>query len=413
MFRSLWFRLTGTVFLVVMISMIAALIATLFIMRREFVDFVNTALTSLDAVPVEVEGVPLEIDEDLPEIIRRSIPDGLTRYTIPPINVTVPRSVQNEANLFLETTRDAVLIALSVSGGLAILASTWLFWQITRPMSKLRSAAEAVAGGDLQARVKVKSRDEVGKLGLAFNDMASELERQEGLRKQLVADVAHELRTPLSIMQGNLEAMHDGLLEPSPDELDGLHDEVLRLSRLVEDLRLLSLVDAGTLQLENEPVDVTLLIESAVRRQVPAAESRGVILTCNVSQPPATVMGDEDKLQQLLANLITNAIHYTPSGGEVSVSALSTDQVQVTVRDQGPGVDPADLPHLFERFWRGDRSRSRGGGGTGLGLSIVKQLVELHGGEVEAQLPPDGGLRVIVTLPAFEGVIDSGSEVIN
>jgi signal transduction histidine kinase len=336
MFRSLWFRLTGTVFLVVMISMIAALVATLFIMRREFVDFVNTALTSLDAVPVEAEEVPFDFDRDLPEIITRNFPDGLTRFTFPSYNVTVPRSVQTEAILFLETTRDAVLIALSVSGGLAILASTWLFWQITRPMSKLRAAAEAVAGGDLQARVNVKSRDEVGKLGLAFNDMASELERQEGLRKQLVADVAHELRTPLSIMQGNLEAMHDGLLEPDPDELDGLHDEVLRLSRLVEDLRLLSLVDAGTLQLENEPVDVTLLVESAVRRQVPAAESRGVNLTCNVIQPSATILGDEDKLQQLLANLITNAIHYTPSGGEVAVSATSADKVQVTVSDQGP-----------------------------------------------------------------------------
>jgi signal transduction histidine kinase len=413
MFRSLWFRLTGTVFLVVMISMIAALVATLFIMRREFVDFVNTALTSLDAVPVEAEEVPFDFDRDLPEIITRNFPDGLTRFTFPSYNVTVPRSVQTEAILFLETTRDAVLIALSVSGGLAILASTWLFWQITRPMSKLRAAAEAVAGGDLQARVKVKSRDEVGKLGLAFNDMASELERQEGLRKQLVADVAHELRTPLSIMQGNLEAMHDGLLEPDPDELDGLHDEVLRLSRLVEDLRLLSLVDAGTLQLENEPVDVTLLVESAVRRQVPAAESRGVNLTCNVSQPSATILGDEDKLQQMLANLITNAIHYTPSGGEVAVSALSTDEVQVTISDQGPGVDPADLPYLFERFWRGDRSRSRGGGGSGLGLSIVKQLVNLHGGEVEAQLPPGGGLRVIVTLPALESAATSNSEIID
>lgn len=410
MFRSLWFRLTGTVFLVVMISMIAALIATLVIMRREFVDFVNTALASLDAVPIETEAEPFAFERDLPEIITRNIPEDITRFTIPSISVTVPRTVQNEANIFLQTTRDAVLIALSVSAGLAILASTWLFWQITRPMSKLRAAAEAVAGGDLQARVKVKSRDEVGKLGIAFNDMASELERQEGLRKQLVADVAHELRTPLSIMQGNLEAMNDGLLQPTPDELDGLHDEVLRLSRLVEDLRLLSLVDAGTLHLEIEPLDVTSLVQSAVRRQMPVADSREVLLRVSVSNPAATVMGDDDKLQQVLANLISNAIHYTPPGGEVAVLASAIDKVRITVSDQGPGVDPADLPHLFERFWRGDRSRSRGGGGTGLGLSIVKQLVELHQGQVKAQLPAGGGLQVIVTLPIYKTSVPSSSK---
>lgn len=414
MFRSLWFRLTGTVVFVVVVTMLVVLVASLVIMRREFVDFVNTALANLQVLSPESEVFPSEpssrsprITEDrvvipLPEIVNRDFPGTFIERTLPNIDVQVPQIVQNEATNFLETTRDTVLIAVGISAGLAILASTWLFWQITRPLAKLRSAAEAIAGGDLETRVPVKSRDEVGRVASAFNHMATELERQEHLRSQMVADVAHELRTPLSVMRGNLEAMQDELIAPSAEELDALHQEVLRLGRLVEDLRLLSLADAGKLHITKDRVDAADLVETAVRRLTPVAKYKGVTLVGDIGQTaPGAILGDEDKLHQVLANLIGNAIRYTPVGGRVTVQALAAgEEVQLVVCDQGPGVDPAELPYLFDRFWKANRARSRNGGGSGLGLSIVWQLVELHGGQVVASLPEEGGLRVTVTLPS-------------
>lgn len=428
MFRSLWFRLTGTVVFVVVITMIVVLFASLVIMQREFVAFVNSAVDAFEQQTVEINDPQSSRSTiEIPEIPVRPTPfalsdffDGRFREVIaqeamPSISVTVPQTVQNDAVLFLETMRDTTLIAVGISGGLAILASTWLFWQITRPLSKLRNATEAIAAGDLAARAPVKRRDEVGRVAEAFNTMADELEHQEGLRKQMVADVAHELRTPLSVMRGNLEAMIDELIPASEEELDAVHQEVLRLARLVEDLRVLSLADAGELHLDLEEVDVAGLVETAVRRLTPTAQAKDVILAGDISQEPGLIMGDEGKLQQVLANLIGNAIRHSPASSQVTVAASSVQQeVQLVVSDQGPGVDPADLPFFFERFWKGDRARVRAdvqtrsqsqsayrdGGGSGLGLSIVRQLVELHGGRVEASLPEQGGLQVTITLPA-------------
>lgn len=416
MLRSLWFRLAGTMFFVVVISMLVVFVAFFVIMRREFVDFVNSSVESLQWIPVEItEGPPVR-DLQLPDIrtetrrmpladyLNERLPGVIINETMPSINVQVPQAVQNEASQFLVTTRNAVLVAVGVSAGLAIIASTWLFWQITRPLSKLRTAAEGIAAGDLDVRVPVKSRDEVGRVAQAFNYMAGELDRQEGLRKQMVADVAHELRTPLSVMRGNLEAMIDELLPPSEDELEALNQEVLRLSRLVEDLRLLSLADSGELQLVMEPVDTAELVETAVRRLTPMAQSKEVTLLGDIGSEPCIVLGDEGKLQQVLANLIENAIRHTPTQGRVTVqlrpSATATGgDVQLVISDQGPGVDPADLPNIFERFWKGDRSRSRDSAGSGLGLAIVRKLVELHGGRISASLPEGGGLQVTITLP--------------
>jgi signal transduction histidine kinase len=447
MFRSLWFRLTGTVVLVVVVTMVIALVASLVIMQREFVNFVNSAVDTLQREPVEITVPETQIDPDVPvfpevritpEIQGRNsagedsaggesgqnssdetsrwfipgpVPDEVQRRLneladgrgIPSIGVQVPQTVQDDAGLFLETMTNTLMSAICISSILALLASTWLFWSITRPLSRLRQATEAVAGGDLGARAPVKRRDEVGRVAEAFNDMADELERQEGLRNQMVADVAHELRTPLSVMRGNLEAMIDELIPASEEELDAVHGEVMRLSRLVEDLRLLSLADAGELRLEIHEVDVASLVETAVRRLTPSAEARSITLSGDIGRNTGTIMGDEGKLQQVLANLVTNALRYTPAGKTVTVSARSVGQdVWLAVTDQGPGVDPAELPNFFERFWKGDRSRTRSQStisGSGLGLSIVRQIVELHGGRVEAALPEEGGLQVTIILP--------------
>jgi len=409
MFRSLWFRL-------------------------EFVGFVNSAVDAFEQQTVVIEDPQSSTSTfEIPEIPVRPrsfafsdffdgrFREAITQEAMPSINVTVPETVQNEALLFLETMRDTTLIAVGISGGLAILASTWLFYQIARPLTKLRQATEAVAAGDLAARAPVKRRDEIGRVAEAFNSMTDQLERQEGLRKQMVADVAHELRTPLSVMRGNLEAMIDDLIPASEEELDAVHQEVLRLARLVEDLRVLSLADAGELHLNIEEVDVAGLVETAVRRLTPTAKAKEVILAGDIGQEPGLVMGDEGKLQQVLANLVGNAIRHSPAGSQVTVAARSAQsKVQLIVSDQGPGVDPADLPFFFERFWKGDRSRARAevqagvktpgsyreSSGSGLGLSIVRQLVELHDGRVEASLPDEGGLRVTITLPAA-GVPDT------
>jgi signal transduction histidine kinase len=194
--------------------------------------------------------------------------------------------------------------------------------------------------------------------------------------------------------------MADELLPVSPEELDGLHNEVTRLSRLVEDLRLLSLADSGNLELHSGPVDVNALVETAVRRLKPQAQVRGIILGTSLSSKPAVVTGDEDKLHQVLANLVSNALRYTPAGKRVEVSVRANrQQVTLQVSDEGPGIDPADLPVLFERFFKGDRARSRSESGSGLGLSIVRQLVELHGGHIEAALAESGGLQVTIRLP--------------
>lgn len=417
MFHSLWFRLTGTVVFVVVVTMVVALVASLIIMQREFVEFVNTAASVLETQPVETEIPPQERREIIENISNSPLPPELKNIlieifeteTVPSISVNVPQTVQDDAARFLETMRDTLLIAVGFSGALAIMASTWLFWGITRPLSKLRSATEAVAGGDLAARAPVKRRDEVGRVAEAFNSMADQLEEQEALRKRMVADVAHELRTPLSVMRGNLEAMIDDLLPTSEEELGAVHQEVLRLGRLVEDLRILSLADAGELGLEMDEVNSSDLVETAVRRLTPAAEAKGVTLLGDIGDAPGIIMGDEGKLQQVLANLISNAIRFTPEGGNVTVeNRLELDKVRILVRDEGPGVDPADLPLFFERFWKEDRSRVRGedlnrdGSGSGLGLSIVRQLVELHGGTADASLPDGGGLQVAVTLPAVQ-----------
>ncbi len=420
MFRSLWFRLTGTVVFVVVVTMIVVLVASAVILQREFVGFVNSAVDAFENQEVQIEDRSQpRTTIVIPEIPVRPTPfvfsdvfngrfrDLIEQEALPSISVTVPQTVQNDAVRFLETMRDTTLVAVGISGGLAILASTWLFWQITRPLTRLRQATEAVAGGDLTARAPVKRRDEVGRVAEAFNTMTDQLEQQEGLRKKMVADVAHELRTPLSVMRGNLEAMMDDLIPASPEELEAVHKEVLRLAHLVEDLRLLSLVDAGELRLNLEEVDVAGLVETAVRRMTPAAQAKDISLVGDIGQNPGFLKGDEFKLQQVLANLIGNAVRHAPGGSQVVVKAkMVDDSVQLIVSDQGPGIDPDDLPYFFEPFWKGDRARVRDhsvyrdGSGSGLGLSIVRQLVELHGGQVQASLPEEGGLRVTITLPA-------------
>ncbi len=427
MLRSLWFRLTGAVVALVIFTLGLAFIATLVIAGRQLSEFIDSTsdeiikitaptelVTGQSLADAQLDPSGIQINEDAQGGVEISSgdsggiqisPDGTVEFnqgdqTLSQIDVQIPEIVRSQSAKLARDVQNTILVAAGTSGFLAMLVSTWLFWQITRPLARLRDAAEQVAAGKLGTRVRVKSKDEVGRTGMAFNHMAGELQRQEGLRQQMVADIAHELRTPLSVMQVNLEAMTDDLLPTSPEELDRLHLEVIRLSRLVEDLRILSLADAGKLQMRTDPIDANALIETAVRRMKSQAEARGVVLGASLSDTPAPIIGDEDKLHQALANLISNALRFTPSGKRIEISARVNQQhVTLQVSDEGPGIDPANLPDLFDRFYKGDRSRSRNASGSGLGLSIVKQLVELHGGQAQAALPESGGLQVTIRLP--------------
>ncbi|MCI0393670.1 MAG: ATP-binding protein, partial [Chloroflexi bacterium] len=283
--------------------------------------------------------------------------------------------------------------------GLAVRA----FRGIAVPLADVMAAADAVAGGDLSVRVQEDGRGEFGRLAHSFNHMVKELERAEQQRRNLTADVAHELRTPLHIIQGNLEGILDGVYEPTAEHLNATLDETRLLARLVEDLRTLSLAEAGQLPLRREPVDVGELLADVGVSFSGQAEQAGIELRIetNGDSPALTVTADAGRLDQVLGNLMANALRHTPPGGRIALSAEPAhDGVRITVRDTGEGIPPEDLPYIFDRFWRGDRSRSHAGNaGAGLGLAIAQQLVQAHGGRIAAASEPGQGTTFTIELP--------------
>jgi signal transduction histidine kinase len=295
---------------------------------------------------------------------------------------------------------DLRLVAAAGVGVLVALALTWaLSRRILGPIEALRRAAVKLGQGDLAQTVPVRSNDEIGELSRTFNAMAGSLARQETLRRTMVTDIAHELRTPLTNLRGQIEAVEDGLLPPSPATVRSLREEVLLLTRLVEDLQTLSIAEAGRLALDRSPTSVRELVERALEGFRIAAADGGVQLHHDVEELPRVDV-DAGRVGQVLRNLLANAIRHTPPGGVVAVSARTEgDVVAVTVTDTGRGIDPDHLPHVFERFHRSDPSRSRTTGGAGLGLAIVKSLVEAHGGDVSASSAPGAGSAFRFTLP--------------
>jgi signal transduction histidine kinase len=271
----------------------------------------------------------------------------------------------------------------------------------TRPLEGLSAAAGRLASHELTARVTISGRDELAVVAGAFNHMAEQLERQEGLRKALVADIAHELRTPVAILRGQFEALQDGVIEPDPETILPMHDEILRLSRLLDDLQALSLADAGQLPLRRETLRPDDLAEASAVFFRPAAVEKGVVFACRIGRDLPPLQGDADRLKQVLLNLLGNALRHTAQGGEITLSLSATaNGVEFTVTDTGEGIDPADLPHVFDRFYRSDKSRSRAGGGSGLGLAIARGIVEAHGGHIRAESELGRGSRFTFTLPA-------------
>ena len=283
----------------------------------------------------------------------------------------------------------------------AIVVATVLALQITAPARKLTRAARRVASGDLEHRVDIDSHDELGEVGDAFNDMAAGLAQQEELRQHMVADIAHELRTPLSVMQVELDSLQDGLTEPTPEVISSLREEVDLLSRLVQDLRLLSRVEAGRLPLELQSVALAGLAQQVAQQVSTSAERKGVRLEASVPEDLPAVRADPDRLQQVLLNLLDNALRHTPAGGAVRLSAQAEGAfLHLQVADTGEGIAPEDLSHVFDRFYRADASRSRASGGSGLGLTIARGLIEAMGGRIWAESTPGQGAAFHFTLPA-------------
>ncbi|MDN3357291.1 HAMP domain-containing sensor histidine kinase [Actinomadura sp. DC4] len=268
------------------------------------------------------------------------------------------------------------------------------------PLRALTLAAQRITGGDLSVKVRVGGRDEIGRLSSAFNDMAEARVRMEALRKTMVSDIAHELRTPLSNVRGWLEAVEDGISNPDEELVSSLLEEALLLQRVIDDLQDLAMADAGQLRLHPEDVrlgDVLAQVAAAHRARAGEAD---VALTVRV-EDDVDVHADPVRLRQVVGNLVSNALRHTPPGGTITVHGRRDGEwIQIDVTDTGSGIDAADLPHVFDRFWRAEKSRTRQAGGSGLGLPIVRKLAETHGGTVTAASEPGRGSTFTVKLPA-------------
>jgi len=290
-----------------------------------------------------------------------------------------------------------------LAAAVALLLTLFLSGRILAPLEALSRAARGLARGDFTRRVRVEAQDEVGELARTFNSMAEELGQAEQLRRNLVADVAHELRTPMSNIQGFVESLQDGVMEADQRTLESMHEEVLLLSRLVDDLQELALTEAGQLKLDVRQLDLSEMARRAVAAAGPRAEAKKVRLEADLPLS-VIVRGDGRRLAQVLGNLLANAINYTPAGGRVGISIASKGkEAEIRVTDTGVGIPPDELPHIFERFYRVDKSRSRTTGGVGLGLTIARRLVEAHGGRIAAQSEVGKGSTFVVTLPTGSG----------
>jgi len=291
------------------------------------------------------------------------------------------------------------LVAVAIAVALAFILSR----RTLAPVKALTLASERLGRGDFSQRVQIKDRGEFGELARTFNSMAGDLERAEKLRQNMVADVAHELRTPLSNIQGYMEALRDGIMKPDNKTIRSLYEEASLLSRLVDDLQELSLAEAGELKLVRQSGDIGEIIRQAVAAVEAKERASGVSLAVELPEKLPPVNIDPRRIGEVLRNLLENAVAHTGKGDTVTVAARQLDRlVEIGVTDTGEGIPAKDLPNIFERFYRVDKSRTRATGGSGLGLTIARRLVEAHGGKIEVQSEPGEGSRFSFTVPVAE-----------
>lgn len=298
-----------------------------------------------------------------------------------------------------------ILIPISLISGFLALLATVLIGLLSRsvitPLADVIAASSEVAAGKLDARVSVRGPQDLRIMADSFNQMAASLERNEQVRRNLLTDIAHELRTPISAIRGRLEGMQDGIYPADEQHISLALQAIYLLGSLVDDLRLLTLAEAGQLSFDIKETDLSSLAEQVVELFSAEATEKSIVLRL---QPPVgdfLVLADPQRVEQVVGNLISNALRYIPEGGEIRLSMTQDDNmVSLSVQDNGPGIPEEDLPYIFDRFWRKDKSRARTSGGSGLGLTIARQLIESQSGTIHAENCPEGGLIIVVSLPS-------------
>ncbi len=335
------------------------------------------------ATPIEVDG-------------------AVVGWVLPDMGFRRPGPDTPEAAFFARI-RQAIIWSAIGAAALALLLGVVLARTLTQPLRELTTATQAIAKGALGRQVSVRSQDELGALAASFNQMSADLAHASALRRQMTADIAHDLRTPLSVILGYTEALRDGKLPPDQEMFETLHTEAQHLQRLVDDLRTLSLADAGELPLMRQPLAPQQLLERAAAAYRAQALERNIALEVEAPVSLPAVEVDPERMAQVLGNLISNALRYTPSGGRITLTAAARDtSVMLQVADSGVGIAPDDLPYVFERFYRADASRHGNDGSSGLGLAIAKSLVEAHGGTIAVASTPGQGTTFTISLPVAD-----------
>ncbi|MBL8134601.1 MAG: HAMP domain-containing protein [Anaerolineae bacterium] len=301
--------------------------------------------------------------------------------------------------LYIATINRAILFGAAAAVGVSALVGILLSRGFLRPLRALTRAVQGMHAGQLEQRVEVRSRDELGALAAAFNEMSAEVARANQLRKQMTADIAHDLRSPLTVIAGYLEGLRDGTLKPTPARFDTMYAEAVQLGHLIEDLRTLSLADAGELRLVRQSINPQDLIRAAAQAFQPAAEARGITLSAEAAPDLGAVPLDRERMNQVLANLIGNALRYARSHITLRAGA-ERGAIRLSIEDDGAGIPPEKLPFIFERLYRADESRASGDGESGLGLAIARAIIEAHGGTIQASSAAGRGTQFTILLPA-------------
>ncbi len=323
------------------------------------------------------------------------------------IGVLIPLRQQYQGSQreleFIERTNLTLLYGAVIGAVLALFLGIFLSRTITRPIRELTRATHAISEGDLSQQVTVHTNDELGELATAFNKMSAELSRSVNARKQMTADIAHELRTPLSLILGHAEAVHDGVLPPIKENFEIIREEATRLEHLVNDLRILSLADAGELPITLQSIEPGQLLQEVASLYQFHTQKKNISLELDIASPLPSLEVDPGRMTQVLTNILDNATRHTPEGGVILVSAIKIgENVEITIQDSGPGLPKEEAGRIFERFYRVDASRQRDGtvpGRSGLGLAIAKSIVQAHNGQLSAESESGKGLKVIIALP--------------
>jgi signal transduction histidine kinase len=383
-------------------------------MGRNRPDNANQVMTRLMITAQDERFLLIDGDEIIfdsnPDGIPINNPENLTKFGIPiyadgelvgTFLVASTMGILSETqNVFLARVNRSLIWVALIAIFLVLIVAVWQSRSIVQPLRQMAEAAMRLAKGDYNQRVAVQRNDELGDMAVAFNRMASELAQQAELRRQLMADVAHELRTPLSVLRIDLESMEDGLMDVNPDNVRSLQKEVSYLSNLVDDLRMLSMADAGDLKIEKSQVELNSLVREMVERQQNTARERKIKMTTKYSENEIFVFGDPQRLSQVMVNLLSNAIQHTQPENEINTRIESDHQMAtVSITNYGTWIPQEDLERIFDRLYRLERSRNRDQGGSGLGLSIARSLISAHGGKIWAESIQGKSTTFKFTLP--------------